>query len=140
MQLADSICGTTILFLQTIEEKGPQVVIIVTEIGIEIETIDAAMALSIRIDLVTDDGVLHQPSHADARAGNQKLPATMRRLKYRASRLKCPKRGHIWGWGQFKNHSPPEGQNGWNRGGSLKCAVPYLVWQTQPVVGPNIWG
>ena len=47
-----------ILFLRTIEENGPQVVIIVTEIGIEIETIDAAMALSIRIDLVIDDGVL----------------------------------------------------------------------------------
>ena len=36
MQLAGNTCGTTILF-QTIEENGPQVVIIVTEIGIEIE-------------------------------------------------------------------------------------------------------
>ena len=81
MQLAGNICGTTILF--PLEEKGPQVVIIVTEIGIEIETIDAAMAMSIRIDLVTDDGVLHQPSHADALAGDQLLTATMRRLKTR---------------------------------------------------------
>jgi hypothetical protein len=68
-------------------------------------------------------------------------------MAYRASRLKWQKRGHIWGWGQFKNHAPLEGQNGWNRGGSSGCAVPYLAWQTSgpcmcpwPVVGPNLWG
>ena len=74
MQLASNGYGTTA------KEKGPQVVIIETEIGIEVVKIDAAMAMSIEIDLVTDDGVLHQPSHANARAENIKMPATMRRL------------------------------------------------------------
>ena len=74
MQLASNGYGTTA------QGKGPQVVIIETEIGIEVVQIDAAMAMSIEIDLVTDDGVLHQPSHANARAENKKMPATMRRL------------------------------------------------------------